>query len=91
MIDIRTLMRPRQKCAGPQNGEPNRLSGTQHDVGGQICIFRPQPVRHPGAHARPGRQNRPVIHQQQCRAVIGIIGVGRTNDAHVVDAFRRQR
>ncbi len=63
----------------------------QDDEPGQVLIHLAQPVRDPGAHARPSRLLRSRKDEGAGRIVIDRVGIHRADDGQVVDDLGRVR
>ena len=63
--------------------------GDQHDERRQVLVERAQPVRHPGAEARPAGDLVAGLHEGDGRLVVDGLGVHRADEAHVVDHLGR--
>ena len=91
VIDVCPLMLRRQKGARPHFAETHRPTRTQDDEARQLGILAAEAVREPRAAARPSRRHAAVVHHEQGRAVVRIVGVYRAQDADIVDATSQAR
>ena len=91
VVDVRALILGRQEAAGPQLREPHRPAGAEHDVARQVLVLGAQAVQEPRAHAGPRRRDRAVVHHEQGRPVVRVVGVQRADDAQVVGMLGQVR
>ena len=89
-IDVRALVDPRQKCRLPILGLGDRVAtGAHGDEPGEILIFGPESVRHPGSKTGANLTGFATVHQKEGGFVIRDVRMHGTHDAKVIGMFGR--
>ena len=62
------------------------MTWAEDDISRQIFRFGAQSIRYPRSDARAGGHNRPVVHEQKCCRMIGVVGMDRPQNADIINA-----